>query len=71
MSTRLVAVTHGDPSKKEECGRPLFQRKAENGDPPGVEKVYVCPIHGPLFLQKEPFAFITEDERLRRKFIEW
>lgn len=69
MDHRLVAITHGDPTKAEVCGRPLFARLRQEEDAPAIEKVYVCPLHGDI-KDQTPYPFFKADARTRRKYDE-
>jgi hypothetical protein len=73
-AARLVAITHGDPTAKADCGRPITYRATRVTEKRSADRVAVCPIHGDLVEQdgktggyRGAFAYFAPDTRPRRR----
>lgn len=74
LSVRLVAVTHGDPTKASDCGRPITYRPTRVNEKRSADQIAVCPLHGDLLETARngdgyigAFAFFADDRRPRRR----
>jgi hypothetical protein len=71
---RLVAITHGDPTRASSCGRPVIYRPVRVTERRSADLVAVCSLHGDLVEGDKntggytgAFAFFAADARTRRK----